>query len=276
MSHVKLWFAVFGLALSQGSAVAQPAKGRPAPAPRKPPPAKDIAPHVTALWGTDVEAAAKGALNLGLTDSAAAHEALLDALALGLAPSVATEAISALVLHPAPPDVLHLRRYANHRNPNVRSVAVASLAMYPDPKAHAAVVAALHDSASVVRAAGAMAAGRGKIKAAIPDLFALLARGEESAARGLAQIADPDLARKIADELGKVPDASLALCLGLVLKRSDFGPDTARVEVVRAIGKIQDKAAITALTEYIDATPKTPPRASRQEAEAIVGARGGK
>jgi hypothetical protein len=86
-------------------------------------------------------------------------------------------------------------------------------------------------------------------------------------------MADPELARKIAEQLGQVPDASLALCLGLVLKRADFGPDPARVDIVRAIAKIQDPAAITALTEYIDGTPKNPPRPSRHEAEMVVSAR---
>ncbi|MGN6104149.1 MAG: hypothetical protein ACTHU0_03525, partial [Kofleriaceae bacterium] len=79
------------------------------------------------------------------------------------------------------------------------------------------------------------------------------------------------------DQLGQVPDASLALCLGAILARTDYGPDPARVEVVRAIAKIQDPAAVGALTDYLDATPTNPPRPSRQEAESIVNARmGGK
>jgi len=65
--------------------------------------------------------------------------------------------------------------------------------------------------------------------------------------------------------------------LGAILKRADFGPDAVKVEIVRAIGKIQDPSAVNALTDYIDATPKTPVRTSRQEAMLIVEARlGGK
>jgi hypothetical protein len=45
------------------------------------------------------------------------------------------------------------------------------------------------------------------------------------------------------------------------------------VDLVRAIGKIQDPAAVAALTDYVDSTPKTPPRTSRHEAELIVSAR---
>ncbi len=42
---------------------------------------------------------------------------------------------------------------------------------------------------------------------------------------------------------------------------------------MRAIAKIQDPSAINALTDYIDATPKNPPRESRSEAEKVVEAR---
>jgi hypothetical protein len=91
-------------------------------------------------------------------------------------------------------------------------------------------------------------------------------------------MADPELARRIAEQLGQVPDTPLAQCLGMILKRADFGPDAARVEIVRAIAKIQDPVAVTVLTDYVDSTPKNPVRASRHEAETIVEARlgGGK
>ena len=149
----------------------------------------------------------------------------------------------------------------------MRGFVFAALAMYPDPIAHAAVVAGLHDAVGIVRGAAASAAAKGHVREAIDALFELLARGEEPAARALAAMADPELARRIGDQLGKVPDASLALCLGLVLKRADFGPDPARVDLVRAIAKIADPAAVTALTDYLDATPKNPPRPSRAEAQ---------
>jgi HEAT repeat protein len=54
----------------------------------------------------------------------------------------------------------------------------------------------------------------------------------------------------------------------------DFGPDTARVEVVRAIGKIDDKSAVTALQDYLANSPKKP-TSSRTEAQLIVDARTG-
>lgn len=237
----------------------------------------DVSPaDLAALASADPEAAAKAAETLGANVSAAAHDALLDALALGLSPDVAILAIRALVHHRAPPDVASLVRYANHINPSVRNAALAALAAYPDPIAQQMIVHRLGDHVLIVRAAAAAAAAKAKVRRAIDPMLVLLARGEEASAHALAAIADPELARRIADQLGQVPDPTLALCLGEILRRADFGPETARVEVVRAIGKIQDPAAVHALADYLDQSPKTPPRPSRDEAKSIVDARGGK
>jgi HEAT repeat protein len=181
--------------------------------------------------------------------------------------------MSALSSHAAPPDVAALVRYAGHHNAAVRGAALAALALYPAPAARKALVAGLHDDNPGVRAAAAMAASKARAKETVETLFALLARGEDSASKALAGMADADLARKLGDQLGKVPDPILAATLGAVLRRADFGPDPARVDLVRALGKIQDASAISALTDYIDATPKNPPRQSRQEAQKMVEAR---
>lgn len=270
-------FIAFALS---GTAIAQPAEAPPPPAKKakkerkkKAPPAVDISAQVSALNGADLEAAARAADALGAMEQPAAHDALIDALSLGLPPAVTKNAFDALVKHPAPLDVATLRRYAAHHTPTVRSAAIGALAMYPDPKAKSAVVAALHDPDKSVRAAAAAAAGKGRVRDAVDSLIKLLAKGEEAAARALAAMADTELARKIADQLGKVPEASLALSLGLILKRPDFGPDPERVEIVRTIAKINDSTAVTVLTDYLDATPKNPPRPSRQEAQGVVEAR---
>jgi HEAT repeat protein len=233
----------------------------------------DLVPTIAALNGANADAAVKAAESLGASTEPAAHDALLDGLAMGMPSTVAIAAVGALAQHPAPPDVVALKRYAGHRNPMVRSAALGSLAMYPDPNARKAVIAGLHDMNGSVRAAAAAAAAKGRIREAIEPLFELLARNEESASKALAAMADADLARKIGEHLGKVPDSILVQTLGLVLRRADFGPDPARVELVRAIGKVQDQSAVAALTDYIDATPKNPPRQSRQEAQKMVEAR---
>lgn len=271
-------------------AAGAPATPKPAPKARKAPKAPkapkkgakakvaEISPaDVAALSGANLEAAAKAAVVLGTLDVPAAHDALLDALALGLPAAVAVPAIASIAMHPAPPDVIGLKRYAKHQNPTVRSAAIGALANYPNPEAHAVIVAGLHDPVGLVRGASASAAARGRVRTAIDALFLLLAKGEDASAKALAALADAELAVRIANQLGKVPDATLAVSLGAILKRADF-PEGAKVEIVRAIAKIQDATAVSVLTDYIDATPKSPPRTSRQEAVMVVEARlgGGK
>lgn len=235
----------------------------------------DLGPEAAALNGADDDAAMAAATTLGGSEQPAAHDALLDALAFGLPPRVAVAALAALTQHPAPADVQALKRYAGHHTPMVRAAAINALASYPNPEARAAIASALHDPAGLVRTAAAGAAAKGRVRDAVEPMIKLLAKGEESSARSLAALADPDLARKLADHYGKVPDASLALALGLILKRQDFGPDPARVEIVRAMAKIQDIAATNQLKDYLDVTPKNPPRPSRQEAEMVWSARTG-
>ncbi|HUS27384.1 MAG TPA: hypothetical protein VMZ53_02715 [Kofleriaceae bacterium] len=238
----------------------------------------DLAPVQAQLAGANQEQAVRAAEQLGQSTDPAAHEALLDALAFGMQPAVAIASIKALSAHPAPADVNALTRYATHHNPSVRSASFSVLALYPDPTAQKAIVRGLHDMLPAVRAAAAAAAAKGRVRISVEPLMELLARGEQPASAALAAMADVDLARKIGDQLGKISDAMLAQTLGAILKRSDFSSDPARVEIVRAIGKIQGPEAITALTDYIDATPKNPPRQSREEAQKMVDARlgGGK
>jgi HEAT repeat protein len=256
--------ALWVCCLLAGVAYAQPAKkaGK-----------RDLSAEITALNGADYEAAARAADALGASTDPAAHDALIDALAMGLPAAVTANAFVALAKRPAPLDVKTLARYATHHAPVVRANAIAALATYPGPPAKAAVVAGLHDPIASVRKAAAEAAGKGHVRSAFDALVALLAKGEEPAARALAAMADTELARKVADQFGKVPEASLALTLGLIIKRPDFGPDNVRVEIVRAIAKIQDKSAVAALQDYVDSIPKKEQRPSKQEAQGVIDGR---
>ncbi len=287
---VGLACALVGPAAAQGPAPAagapvQPTAPKAAKAPKGPKKGAkvvavkvDVPATVAMLWGGSNDAAAKAAETLATSSDPAAHEALLDALAIGMPPAVAVSTISALTAHPAPPDVAALVRYSVHHNPQVRSAAYGALALYPAPDAKAAIVTGLHDMNGSARDAAAMAAAKGRVREAIEPLFELLARSDDGVSKALSTMADAELARKIGDQFGKVPEPILAQTLGAILKRPDFGPDPARVDLVRAIGKIQDASAVGVLTDYLDATPKNPPRQSRQEAQKMVEARlgGGK
>lgn len=242
------------------------------PGPKNKKPAKvDVAAAKTALLGTDEAKAGAAADQLGSVKEQAAHDALLDALSSGLSIAVAPKALAGLVTAPAPADVGVIRIYSKHRSPEVRAAADAALAGYPEGRK--LLVRALGDTKPNVRAAAAQALAKAKAREGTERLFALLARGDDGAVTALGEMADPEMARAIGEELGKVPDSALAKCLGIVLKRTDFGPDEARVQVVRAIAKIAGTDAVNALSDYVEATPAKPPRPSRKEAEQILQAR---
>lgn len=262
-----------------GMAVAQPTAGGPkaAKAAKAAKPAKvDVVAASAALVGTDAKAAAQAATDLGTSDTTAAHEALLNGLAGGLAAGVAEPALAAVAMHPGPADVATLAVYAGHRDADIRIAALTALSAYPAPGARALLVAGLGDAVEPVRAAAIDALVRAKSKAGIDRMIALLGKNEDAAIAGVAALADVDLARKLADQIGKLADAPLAVCLGKILLRADFTTsDDARLQIVTALGKIPASEALAALGDYIEATPPKPPRPSRKEAEAVLSARMG-
>ena len=71
----------------------------------------------------------------------------------------------------------------------------------------------------------------------------------------------------VAEHLGAAPDPTLAKSLGAMLVRKDFGPEPARLEVVRTLAKMDGTQVIAALSDYVDATPATPVVQSRREAQ---------
>lgn len=253
-------------------ALAVPAAAAAQPKKKKAPPVASgaTAAAAKALVGSDVDAAAKAAVQLGKDRSAAGLDALLDALALGLNPQVAAAAIDALAARRSPLALDTLVAYREHRNPKVRASAVTALAAVDDKRADKYILAALHDGHVSVRAAAAAAVSARRLKAGVEPLMALLVKGDEATAPALAALADPALAVDVAELIGKAPDALLARCLGGILARPDFKPDTARVEVVRALGRIDAQEALEQLTTYVSSVPKNPPRQSRKEAEQLV------
>ena len=78
---------------------------------------------------------------------------------------------------------------------------------------------------------------------------------------------------QVREQLSQVPDGLLAECLGAILMRPDFGNEAAKLQVVRALGKVAGPEATQALADYVSATPEKPPRQSRREAEAMVESR---
>lgn len=223
-----------------------------------------------ALAGADVEAATRAATSLARDRSAEGLEVLLNALALGLHPQVAAAALDALAVRPHPKAIDTLVHYLDHRNPKVRASAVTALAAVDDKRVDKFVLATLRDGHESVRAAAAGAVGKRRIKDGIAPLLKLMVKGDEATATALAGMADAELAKQVAESVGTVPDPIIARCLGAMLMRPDFKPESARVEVVRALGRVPGQESLEQLSSYVAAIPANPPRQSRKEAESII------
>jgi HEAT repeat protein len=241
------------------------------------------------------------ALTLGVTPKVAG--AVLDALAAYKVPADSASARTAETLQ-----ILAL--YAHHRSAELRKRAVQALAaLIAPPAAPAApaagkpplknakvnvkvtaaptesaaapvapqvvplLIAALSDSSSEVRAVAAEALGERRERSAEPALIKLLLRKDSAAPAALGKIGGADTARALSEMIGNVPDSFITETLGLLLLRSDFGPDPLRLEVVKTLGKLPGGQPIDILSDYLKETGKDKAdkaRLSRIEASKII------
>jgi len=100
-----------------------------------------------------------------------------------------------------------------------------------------------------------------------------LERGDEGAARALAQVGDAEVARQVSERMGDISDRLLARALGGFLQRTDFGPEEARLQVVRALAKVPGPWALEELKTYLRLAPADAKRAPGKAAKAFVEAR---
>lgn len=236
-------------------------------------PVINIAAESEALQAADPDAATAAAIKLGKTKDPKALDALLSALALGIEPRAAAAALESVAEHADPRAYVTARFYLSYRDPRVRAAAVRAVAALDDPRVTGDVMVALTDSDKTVRAAAIGMVAENNLRSAIEPLLELLEKGDEATAPALARLANPDVTRALGELIGIAPDFLIARSLGLILERPDFEPEAARVQVVRALGKVPGNDAVEQLSRYIQSIPEKPPRQSRREAEAIVRSR---
>lgn len=251
-------------------------KGRPKAGKPKPParPIRVNVPESIKLLGSsNVKQASVAATHLGLTKDPKALEALLDRLALGAHPQVLAAALSSVARHGAARAHDTVKLYLGYRDSRVRAAAVAAMGSINEPRTVKYVLAALRDGTKAVRAAAAEVARERKLRQAIEPLLALMKKGDEATAPAIAAMANPNLARLVGELIGVAPNAIVARTLGLILLRPSFKPENARVEVVKALGKVPGTDAVEQLSAYIEAIPAKPPRMSRRMAQKYLEAR---
>lgn len=283
MAHVRLK-SVFGqlagvvaaVALLAGGADAQPKKKRRKAKPK--PPSMSVAKALKAVGSTNVSLAVKGATRLGFTKDAKALNALLDRLALGAPPKVLAAALNAVAKHGSNRAHDTVELYLGYRDSRVRAAAVTAIGSIKGPHTIKPVLHALRDGNKAVRAAALKVVEKRKIRRAIESVLALMKKGDEATAPAFAVMANPNLARMVGELIGKAPNAIVARTLGLILLRPSFKPESARVEVVKALGKVPGTDAVEQLSAYLEAIPEKPPRKSRMVAQKYLEARlgGGK
>jgi HEAT repeat protein len=210
---------------------------------------------------------------LGKSSDPKALDVLLDGLALGAQPKLQSWMLQQLANKKDPRAIDVLKHFARNRNPELRKKALAALAAIPDPRAVRPLVDALADSVEEVRGTAARALAERREKSAEQRLVALFRHRDAAAGPALAAIGTPDLAHRIAEMLGEVPDSLWCTTLGEMLKRPDFGPEPIRVELVHALSKVPGIDSTSVLVEYIAATEKDKQRPSRMEAQKIVDQR---
>ena len=258
MSRLSL-AALLSISLAAGSAAA----------------AEDVAGWKHDLQTADDAHADEAAKQLAASKDPKAVDAILDVLALGVPPRQAQVLLGGLSGRRDPRALAVLALFAKNRNAELRRRSIELVAGLTDPKVVPMLIDALSDSAPEVRAAAAVALGKRKEHSAEGKLMQLLERLDPAAPAALAAIATPDLAHRLAERVGPIPDAMLSDTFGEILKRNDFGPDPIRLEIVKTLSKIPGDSSTTALLEYIQATQKDEKRPSRIEAQAVVNRRSG-
>jgi HEAT repeat protein len=219
------------------------------------------------LHGDNVDRAVAAASALGSLKDAEALDALMGALQLGAPPRLIIALVEAVELHKSAKAIDLLRHFAISRRAEIRSAALKALREIDDAKVVPILIRALGDSQPMVRAQAARLLGERKERKAERSLFKMLRRGDKSAAVPLGTVGGVETAKQLAELIGELSDAAIASTLGTMLKRSDFGPDPLRVEVVKTLGKIPGADATTALVEYIASIPPKESRLSKYHAE---------
>lgn len=260
-----------GVAAPKPASSPKPPRPQPAPVPAKPAgsASMDLAALRANLQSTDLERAAQAARQLGLAQTPAALHTLLDSLAMGLHPTLVLAVVDAVAAYREPKSLDVLLYYTHHRTAEVRARALVALGHLSDSRVAVALQGGFRDGDASVRAAAAQVAAARKDISAVSPLMALLIKGDQAAAEPLARLSTPDTARRLGELIGEAPDGLLAQCMGAILLRPDFGPESAYVEVVRALGKLPGDDSIVALTTFIGSTPEVPARQSRREAQAL-------
>jgi HEAT repeat protein len=260
--------------VTPGSAGARPGRGKAGAKVNAARPAGEANPQLVADLASDKEpTAVAAAKRLGDLGGASSADALAGALALGLRPAVAVEALGALGKIHDPRALPVVTLAVGNSNVPVRVAAVKTLGRMADARGVELLLDRLGDPAPPVRAAAAEALAGRKESRAEKRLFMLVTRNDAGAAGPLGTVMSPDSIPRLAELHGRIDDAVLSTALGEFIKRSEV-PDRLRLDVVRTLAQLTDAASTAALVEYLASVPERDTRPSKEEAQKVLDRRG--
>jgi HEAT repeat protein len=241
-------------------------------------PARGLGGQLTSQLATELgsdkeETAVAAAKRLGELGGPGAADALAAALALGMRPAVAAQALTALGKIHDPRTLPVVSGWVGNTNVPVRIAAVKALGPMADARGVDLLIERLGDPANLVRAAAAEALAARKERRAEKRLFLLVARNDGGAAGALGVVMAPESVPRLAELHGRIDDAVLASALGEFIKRSEV-PDRLRLDVVRTLGGLTDAVATAALVQYLASVPERDTRPSKEEAQKLLVQRG--
>lgn len=220
------------------------------------------------LYGDNLDRAVAAASALGsLKDDARALDALMASLQLGTPPKLTGAVLEALELHKNATAIPLLAQYARHRRQEIRGGAIKALGAIEDVKVLPLIIESLSDSNPMIRALAARILGERNERKAEAALLKLLKRRDVSAAEPLGRVGGVETARQLGEMIGELPGPALAMAMGTMLLRKDFGPDPLRNEVVESLNKIPGKEATAALADYVASVPPEELRESKNKAK---------
>jgi HEAT repeat protein len=268
------WRLVAGILVVLGPGAAEARAGRGKAAGKVARPAGEASPQLVAELASDKDpTAAAAARRLGELGGAASADALASALALGVRPAVAVEALGALGKIRDPRSLPVVSLAVGNSNVPVRVAAVKTLGRMADARGVELLLDRLGDQAPPVRAAAAEALAARKETRAEKRLFMLVTRNDAGAAGPLGAVMSPDSIPRLAELHGRIDDAVLSSSLGEFIKRPEV-PDRLRLDVVRTLAQLDGAASTAALVEYLASVPDRDTRPSKEEAQKVLDRRG--
>jgi HEAT repeat protein len=196
----------------------------------------------------DVEA---GIQSLGLLGDTAALDLLIARVRRGLPRDLLSTAMFTLGAMGDPTAGPLLIELTTHRSAEIRVHAVETLAALQPPDGASALMAALSDADSQVRAAAAVGLGDMGASEALDRLFQAQDRGVSEASIAIGKVVKTGDVPRLLEYLGRMPLGALVPALKAVIARKDVD-EAARLQVVARLAELATPEVKALLKEILD------------------------